>query len=357
MASRGTDARDRTRYAGPMKIIQVVMWVCATSACSMLPFGGAKKAPSAPANTAANADEPAPAESKPKPADDAPKAKVVDEAGPGPQVEKDYYALAHKCTPACYEPELKERSTETIRACGWDGYTLREHKLGAGKWGKAEKAGNSWGDPIPVACNEFPKPQAKWGSVLADGKKALEVKKGDVLVIEPEADWEIETDDMQQVVARVIAVRLYQHDVETHASVCGAGGKSLLFCEKGGSRIAIAVNGARFFLAKAKELQQGGKKNGCRTAAWAAAAFASGGKGKRESLKNNHEWISAGHYVLREGNEELTEKQLVAALDEAEQNATKLFQACGGQGAPPLDGNSRAGGGLYGDVAEHQHEK
>jgi len=334
-----------------MKTTQLIV-LTVTGACSVLPFGSAKKPPSAPAQNSATSET-----SDPTPASTAAPAKAVDESTPGPQLEKDYYAFVHKCTPACYEPEAKERATQTIRACGWDGYTLRQRKLGASKWGPTERAGNSWGDPIPVACNELHKPEPKWNALLAEGKKALEVKKGDVLIVEPEAEWEMETNELEQVVARLIAVRVYEHDVETHASVCGAGGKSLLFCEKGGSRIAMAANGARFFLKQAEQLEHAGKKNGCRTAAWAAAALATGGKGKRQSLKNNHDWISAAHYMLRDGNVELTEKQLVEALDEAEKTATQLYQACGGQGAPPLSENSRAGGGLFQDVTEHQPEK
>src|SRR5262249_38619765 len=86
----------------------------------------------------------------------------VEEAGPGPQKRLDYARLINTdCSPACYQPEPKEEGGDKIRSCGWDGFTLRQRKLGANKWGPTERAGNSWGDPVAVSCSEFPTPQPK----------------------------------------------------------------------------------------------------------------------------------------------------------------------------------------------------
>jgi len=77
---------------------------------------------------------------------------------------------------------------------------------------------------------------------------------------------------------------------------------------------------------------------------------------KRESKIKNHEWISAAHYLLRDGKKELTEKEIVAELNEAEKKGKKLFAECGGSGKPPVTDDDRFDG-PFKSAAEHQKTK
>jgi hypothetical protein len=255
----------------------------------------------------------------------------------------DYGMNTQSCAPSCYKAEPREDAAQGIKGCGYHLYQGREEKIGDDKWSKLQAGPYAFADDgaVPQPCDQFPAPGAEWKAEVATARAQITtLKANDVVIAAPgQTDWSYEKNELGVVVARLMDLRVYQHDVKTKANPCAGGKDPLTFCEKGKSRVAIAANAAAYHLAEAATLQKAGKKNACRQAAWEAAEYAAGGEQVRELGKANSQWIPGAKYELRDGRV-LDEDAVFKALDEDGSQAATLFQSCGGSGAPPLFDNN-----------------
>jgi hypothetical protein len=271
-----------------------------------------------------------------------PPTKEVSESGPGPQAASEYFGNAVQCAPSCYEPEPEVAPLDPVRGCGYKLYTIREAKTGPSSWGKVQDAaeyGEYW---APYPCDAFPKPQAQWKKELAEARTLIgKLKSDDMVVVDPDwKDWSYETNALEQVVGRGLRLRVYRHDVETRPNPCAGGKEALVFCEKGRSNFATALNAAEATLQQAEAAKTAGKKNGCRQTAWTTAAYVESGRTIRSLGKDQHSWVPGAKYELRDGKV-LTEDEVLKRFDALGAKATALFKECGGSGNPPINDNQK----------------
>jgi hypothetical protein len=278
----------------------------------------------------------------------APSARRADvsESGPGPQTALEYAANARddRCAPSCYKPEPADALAPHIKGCGYTLWLGRGRKLGEQSWAKLDAGAFAFADSgaTAVPCDAFPAPQAEWKKEISE-VRAQVAKLGprDVVIVEPaQRDWGYETNDREEVVARTLRFRVYQHDVETRANPCAGGKDPLVFCEQGRSQVATAMNAAAYHLTEAEKLAKAGKKNACRQAAWDAVAYVESAKQARADGIDQHRWTPGARYELRDGKI-LDEKALFEALDQAGASGVERFHACGGTGDPPLRADDR----------------
>ena len=264
----------------------------------------------------------------------------VSESGPGPQTALDYAAnaQANRCASSCYKPEPADAMAPAVKGCGYARWVGNQPKLGEHAWAKFSASQLTFADngAIPFPCDQFPAPQAAWKKEIDEFRTKVDhLGPQDVVVAEPDADWEYQTNDHDVVVGRALAFRVYQHDVDTRANPCAGSKDPLTFCEKGRSQVATAMNAAAYHLDEAARFHTAGKTNACRQAAWTAVAYVESAKQSRTDGLARHQWTPGAKYELRDGKT-LAEPALFAALDAAEARGTELFHACGGTGEPPL---------------------
>jgi hypothetical protein len=78
-------------------------------------------------------------------------------------------------------------------------------------------------------------------------------------------------------------------------------GMQKVFCEKGGSRLAYALNAEDFYLARAEAKNNAHDKDGCIKAINAAAAKRKKWEEEYEGMKEQGMWTPGGKYKLRDG--------------------------------------------------------
>jgi len=254
--------------------------------------------------------------------------------------------------------KVEEKDAPETEACGYQTYSFQQESIGSG-WGELEMPYKG-GIFTPLKKCSFPAPGKKWAAeekaAAALMKKAdIAINSGDVIA-STATEWVIHRHEVTgKILFRAMSVNHYSSKHKVKVSRCLTSDKATV-CEAIASKTVTDLNAAHHYYKEAEKLKAS-KPMICRLAAWRSMRLAERGIVRLPSDKQtmahrlslSKEEKDKGLTYKTKWDGTLSEADVNKTLAKYRENASKLFDACGGTKALRTDSVKSHMGSEYDD--------